>query len=112
MSTPSVPDRLAATTDQGQMRSPGAAGDPSQIEPNAVESLGSELLRRAQESQPALEAAWDELMASWGVHGQPVGIQRLREMFDGDHAARILADFQAALDQSTTWAAPREKLDV
>jgi pyruvate/2-oxoglutarate dehydrogenase complex dihydrolipoamide acyltransferase (E2) component len=32
--------------------------------------------------------------------------------FDGDHAARILADFQAALDQSTTWAAPREKLDV
>ena len=32
--------------------------------------------------------------------------------FDGDHAARILADFQAALDQSMTWAAPREKLDV
>jgi pyruvate dehydrogenase E2 component (dihydrolipoamide acetyltransferase) len=32
--------------------------------------------------------------------------------FDGDHAARILADFQAALDQSMTWAATREKLDV
>jgi pyruvate dehydrogenase E2 component (dihydrolipoamide acetyltransferase) len=32
--------------------------------------------------------------------------------FDGDHAARILADFQAALDQSTTWAATRETLDA
>ena len=32
--------------------------------------------------------------------------------FDGDHAARILADFQAALDQSMTWAATREKLDA
>ena len=32
--------------------------------------------------------------------------------FDGDHAARILAGFQAALDQSTTWAAMREKLDA
>ena len=32
--------------------------------------------------------------------------------FDGDHAARILADFQVALDQSMTWAATREKLDA
>jgi pyruvate dehydrogenase E2 component (dihydrolipoamide acetyltransferase) len=32
--------------------------------------------------------------------------------FDGDHAARILAGFQAALDQSTTWVAMREKLDA
>src|SRR5579862_22135 len=32
--------------------------------------------------------------------------------FDGDHAARILAAFQVALDQSMTWAATREKLDA
>ena len=32
--------------------------------------------------------------------------------FDGDHAARILAAFQVALDQSITWAATREKLDA
>lgn len=32
--------------------------------------------------------------------------------FDGDHAARILAAFQSALDQSITWAAHREKLDA
>jgi pyruvate dehydrogenase E2 component (dihydrolipoamide acetyltransferase) len=32
--------------------------------------------------------------------------------FDGDHAARILAAFQAALDQSITWAGTREKLDT
>jgi pyruvate dehydrogenase E2 component (dihydrolipoamide acetyltransferase) len=32
--------------------------------------------------------------------------------FDGDHAARILAAFQSALDQSITWAARREKLDA
>jgi pyruvate dehydrogenase E2 component (dihydrolipoamide acetyltransferase) len=32
--------------------------------------------------------------------------------FDGDHAARILAALQAALDESMTWAATREKLDA
>jgi pyruvate dehydrogenase E2 component (dihydrolipoamide acetyltransferase) len=32
--------------------------------------------------------------------------------FDGDHAARILAALQVALDQSITWAATREKLDA
>lgn len=44
----------------------------------ALERLGAELLRRAEESQPALEAAWDELLAGWGIHGQPVGVKRLR----------------------------------
>jgi hypothetical protein len=48
-------------------------------ERDALESLGAELLRRAEESQPALETAWDELMATWGVHGEPLGAQRLRE---------------------------------
>jgi pyruvate dehydrogenase E2 component (dihydrolipoamide acetyltransferase) len=32
--------------------------------------------------------------------------------FDGDHAAKILAAFQSALDQSITWAARRENLDA
>lgn len=46
---------------------------------DSLASLGAELLRRGKESQAALEAAWDELMASWGVRGQPVGVQRLRD---------------------------------
>ena len=49
---------------------------------DALESLGAELLRRAAESQPALEAAWDELLASWGIQGQPVGVERLRAQIE------------------------------
>lgn len=58
----------------------GASGNTERCchDRDALESLGAELLRRAEESQPALEAAWDELLASWGVHGQPVGVKRLR----------------------------------
>jgi hypothetical protein len=55
-------------------------GKPSPDKAHDLASLGAELLRRAQESQPALEAAWDALMSSWGVHGQPVGAQRLSAM--------------------------------
>ncbi len=44
----------------------------------ALAGLGAELLRRAEESQPRLEAAWDELLAGWGVHGEPGDIQSLR----------------------------------
>ena len=51
----------------------------SSAERDALASLGAELLRRAEESQPALETAWDELMATWGIHGEPLGVQRLRE---------------------------------
>jgi hypothetical protein len=51
----------------------------SSAERDALASLGAELLRRAEESQPALETAWDELMAAWGIHGEPLGVQRLRE---------------------------------
>ena len=49
---------------------------------DALESLGAELLRRAEESQPALDAAWDELLASWGIQGQPVGVRRLRAQIE------------------------------
>ena len=47
---------------------------------DSLASLGADLLRRAEESQPALETAWDELLASWGIRGEPLGVQRLREM--------------------------------
>ena len=54
--------------------------DNSRDEHRALASLGADLLRRARESQPALEAAWDALLVKWGVHGDPLGIQRLRAM--------------------------------
>jgi hypothetical protein len=46
---------------------------------DALASLGAELLRRAAEGQPALETAWDGLLAAWGVQGEPPGVQSLRE---------------------------------
>jgi hypothetical protein len=55
---------------------------------DALACLGAELLRRAEESQPALEMAWDELMASWGIHGEPLGIQRLREMIQQESGGK------------------------
>jgi hypothetical protein len=45
---------------------------------DTLASLGAELLRRAAESQPDLEAAWNELMARWEIGGEPAGIERLR----------------------------------
>jgi hypothetical protein len=78
MTTPlNDPRHPAAVTQEGPAPNDGSGLSPGQR--NALESLGAQLLRRAEESQPVLEAAWDELMARWGVHGQPIGIQRLRE---------------------------------
>jgi hypothetical protein len=54
-----------------------------------LETLGAELLRRAEESQSALGAAWDDLMAQWGVQGPPIPIQRLREMFEEDDGSKL-----------------------
>jgi hypothetical protein len=54
---------------------------------DALASLGAELLRRAEESQPVLERAWNDLMASWGVHGEPVGVERLRALIQKEFAA-------------------------
>ena len=56
--------------------------------PDALACLGAELLRRAEESQPALETAWEELMADWGIHGEPVGVKRLREMIQEDSGSK------------------------
>lgn len=57
---------------------PNSARKRSGNDPEPLASLGAELLRRAAESQTALETAWDELMAAWGIQGEPVGIEQLR----------------------------------
>src|SRR5262245_45772003 len=57
---------------------------PPADDTQALARLGAELLLRAEESQPALETAWDDLMARWQIHGEPVGIERLREMIRRD----------------------------
>jgi hypothetical protein len=57
---------------------PTAEPGPSSDSHDALARLGAELLRRAEESQPALETAWDELLARWGIYGEPVGVERLR----------------------------------
>jgi hypothetical protein len=54
--------------------------ESSSNERDALACLGAELLRRAEESQPALQRAWTDLMAAWGVRGEPVGVKRLRAM--------------------------------
>jgi hypothetical protein len=59
---------------------PGCGSATPPNEPDALARLGAELLRRARESQPDLERAWNELMASWGVHGEPIGAERLRAL--------------------------------
>jgi hypothetical protein len=60
----------------------------SSAECDALASLGAELLRRAEESRPALETAWDGLMATWGIHGEPLGVQRLRESIQQESGAK------------------------
>jgi hypothetical protein len=57
---------------------PNSARKSSGNEPEPLASLGAELLRRAAERQAVLETAWDELMAAWGIQGEPVGIEQLR----------------------------------
>src|SRR6516225_5059643 len=65
-----------------------AIQERSSAERDALASLGAELLRRAEESQPALETAWDGLMATWGIHGEPLGVQRLRESIQQELGAK------------------------
>jgi hypothetical protein len=57
-------------------------------EHDSLACLGAELMRRAEESQPALETAWDELLATWGIHGEPLGIQRLRGMIQQESGGK------------------------
>jgi hypothetical protein len=57
---------------------PNSARSRSGNEPEPLARLGAELLHRAADSQAVLEAAWDELMAAWGIQGEPVGIEPLR----------------------------------
>jgi hypothetical protein len=62
-----------------QSGQPDSRGSEASCPPReALASLGAELLRRAGESQPALETAWDALMAAWCIQGEPIGIEQLR----------------------------------
>jgi hypothetical protein len=57
---------------------PSSARKRSGDEAGSLANLGAELLRRAAESQAVLETAWDELMATWGIQAEPIGIEQLR----------------------------------
>jgi len=46
--------------------------------------LGADLLRRAEESQTAMESSWEELLHQWEIRGSPIEIERLREMIARD----------------------------
>ncbi len=64
-----------------QSTSAGNSGDQTTAaESDGLACLGADLLRRAEESQPILETAWDDLLASWGIHGEPTGVERLRSL--------------------------------
>ena len=75
-----LPNQRADATDMAATPPLSGGSDSSRDERSELASLGADLLRRARESQPALEAAWDALLAKWGVHGEPIGIARLRAM--------------------------------
>jgi hypothetical protein len=70
-----------AAPQNSDSKSSGNGSDP-------LARLGAELLRRAEETQKVTESAWDELMAHWGIHGQPVGVQRLRAMIQNECGAK------------------------
>jgi hypothetical protein len=79
MATPPKNSEHSDTSGEAIVPSGGGSEAPRK-ERDALASLGADLLRRAAESQPVLEAAWNELMARWGIRGEPVGVQRLRAM--------------------------------
>jgi hypothetical protein len=57
---------------------------PGPSQDSTLVSLGGELIRRAEETGPAMVAAWDQLLAGWGIQGAPAGIEKLREMIRHD----------------------------
>lgn len=77
---PDHPEPHAGLAKGKHVAQPSSGSEASQNDKAALASLGAELLRRASESQPAMEAAWDELLASWGVAGEPIGLRDLRGM--------------------------------
>lgn len=79
MATPPNASKQPVPVEQRTGQS-GCGGVPSDTEPDALACLGAELLRRAKESQPDLERAWNDLMASWGIRGEPIGTERLRAL--------------------------------
>src|SRR5437870_1975508 len=41
---------------------------------------GARLIRQAKAGQAALSAGWARAMARMGIHGQPIGAERLQQM--------------------------------
>ena len=52
------------------------------MESQTQANLGAELLRRADESQAAVEATWNDLMTALGINEKKIeiGIEKLREI--------------------------------
>jgi hypothetical protein len=48
------------------------------------EARGARLIREAEESHAEVVAAWEKFLQGLGIHGQPVGIKKLREMMIAD----------------------------
>jgi hypothetical protein len=68
---------------------PTATPRRSSEERAALAFLGAELCRRAEESQPALATAWDELMEIWGIHGEPLDLQRVRDLIQQESGGNL-----------------------
>jgi len=86
MATPGDSPNLSTGIEQPS--GPNRSGtETARNERDSLAGLGAELLRRAEESQPVIETAWDYLMARWGLHGQPLGVQRLRAMIQEECGA-------------------------
>jgi hypothetical protein len=85
MATPPKNPEPSGTSAEAESSVPaGGASEAARQEADALACIGAELLRRATESQPALQAAWNELMTRWGIRGEPVGVQRLRAMIQAE----------------------------
>jgi hypothetical protein len=41
---------------------------------------GRRLLRQATLDQPLIEAGWDKAMEQMGIHGQPIGAEKVQQM--------------------------------
>jgi hypothetical protein len=51
-----------------------------QLAQKSLAELGASLLREAKASQPAISAAVAKAYAEMGITGEPVGVEKLREM--------------------------------
>ena len=88
--TPNHPENSAGLDAAAPVAPLCSGSDASHNEKAALASLGAHLLKRATESQPAMEAAWEELMASWGIAGEPIDLQQLRALIQQESRANLV----------------------